>query len=220
MRILILGATGRLGRLIVEKALAKGYRVNVLVRSAGKVPFETFYENLELFEGNPTNRANLNRAIEGCNHVISALNVSRKSDFPWSSLRAPATLLSDTMSHLVDIAFQHRIKKLVICSAWGVSTTRNDLPFWFKWLIEHSNIKPAYDDHERQERILQESDLKWTIVRPVGLTNGKNRQAILESLNNTPKPGLTINRNTVAEYMINAISNAKLDCTCPVISTK
>ncbi len=128
--------------------------------------------------------------------------------------------MSDTIGNLISLSDKIPIHKLVVCSAWGVGDTKKDIPVWFRWIIKNSNIGPAYEDHERQENLLQKSNLKWTIVRPVGLVNGEKDQLIIESFNNTPKPRLTINRKTVAHYMINALDNHKLDYMCPVISAK
>ena len=198
MRILILGATGRTGKLILEAALSKDHLVNVLVRNSKRI---SPHPNLQVFEGDVTHSKDLELAIEGCSHVISCLNISRKSDFPWSALRTPATLLSDTMNALIPIAQSHRIKKIVLCSAWGVLETRKEIPAWFRWFIDNSNIGPAYKDHERQERLLSNSGLAHLIVRPVGLSNGK-LSAVRESFSNVPKPSLLISRKSLAYYML------------------
>jgi len=67
---------------------------------------------------------------------------------------------------------------------------------------------------------LKSSDLKWTIVRPTGLTNSKKGKKIIESKNNEPKPNLTISRRNVAQFMVNALSNDKLIKQTPVISER
>ncbi len=204
MKVLILGATGRTGKFLVEKALEKGYRVVCLVRNAKKL---SPAENLTILEGNPIDPEDLENAINGCEILISALNISRNSDFPWSNLRTPKTYLSDVIGKLVDIAKKHSANRIIVCSAWGVLESRKDLPFWFRWMIDYSNIGIAYKDHERQEQLLEASGLDWTIVRPVGLTNTHKVQKVKETYNNMPKPSLLIGRRTVANYMVNAIEN-------------
>lgn len=198
MRLLILGATGRTGKLILEAALSKDHQVNVLVRNSNRI---SPHPNLQVFEGDVTNSKDLELAIKGCSYVISCLNISRKSDFPWSALRTPATLLSDTMSALIPIAQSQQIQKVVLCSAWGVLETRKEIPAWFRWFIDNSNIGPAYQDHERQEKLLSNSGLAHLIVRPVGLSNGKLSQ-VRESFSNAPKPSLLISRKSLAHYML------------------
>lgn len=207
MKILLLGATGRTGKQIVKAALQQGIEVNCLARNSSRI---TEAEGLTIIEGDATKPAELEKAIDGCDFVISTLNISRKSDFPWSPLRTPPNFLSDVMSTLIPIAEQKGIKRVVVCSAWGVGNTRADIPTWFRMFIDYSNIGVAYKDHERQEALIAESNLSWTIVRPVGLTNATGEQLIKESYNNTPRPSLMISRWSVAKFMIDSLTRDDL----------
>lgn len=217
MQILLLGATGRTGKLVLAKALETGYRVHVLSRNTERIQKR---QGLKIFEGNPANQEDLEKALSGCDAIVSVLNISRKSDFPWSKLRTPKHFLSDVMKLLVPLAEEKEVSRITVCSAWGVADTKDDLPGWFRWFIENSNIGVAYADHEIQEKILESSPLKWTIVRPVGLTNSTKQQKITESFKNTPKPGLTISRRSVADYMVESLNRDDLIGQKVVISGK
>ncbi len=216
MKILILGATGRTGKLILEEALNKGYEVVCLVREPEKVKED--HKNLKIARGSPDQISDLENAIKGCEGIISALNISRKSDFPWARLRTPPTFLSDVMKNIIFLHEKNRIERVVVCSAWGVAETENEIPIWFQWIIKNSNIGVAYRDHERQEAELKKSGLNWTIVRPTGLTKFKNEKKIIESYNNEPKPKLTISRKSVARFMLKALKRDELIGKTPVIS--
>ena len=216
MKIFLLGATGRTGKLVVDYALQRGYDLNCLVRSPQKI--KSVHERLKIFEGSPEKITDLERAIENCEAIINVLNVSRRSDFPWAKLRSPPMFLSVVTKNLVEVATRHKVKRVISCSAWGVAETKNDLPRWFRWLIDNSNIGYAYRDHERQEKLLISSALTWTIVRPAGLTNFKKYQEIIESYNNEPKPSMTINRISLAKYMVEAITDERLIHKAPTIS--
>ena len=216
MRILLLGATGRTGKWLVNSALEHGYSLNCLVRSAEGI---ISHPQIQIFEGSPLDKDLLRRSLEDCNAIVSALNISRTSDFPWAKLRTPPTLLSEVMTLLVELISETPAKRLVVCSAWGVAETKKELPGWFRWVIDHSNVGAAYKDHERQEQIIRNSQFDWTIVRPSGLTNAKGLKEIKISYDNSPKPNLTINRQSVAQFMIDALSNDELIGKCPVISS-
>jgi putative NADH-flavin reductase len=192
MKILILGATGRTGKLILEEALNQGYEVNCLVREPEKI--KKNQNGLEIFKGSPDRITDLESAIKDCSGIISALNISRKSDFPWAKLRTPPTFLSDVIKNITSLTDKNGIERIVVCSAWGVAETEKEIPAWFRWFIKNSNIGVAYKDHERQENELKKSKLDWTIVRPTGLTNFKKEKKIIESYNNEPKPRMTISR--------------------------
>ncbi len=118
MKILLLGATGRLGTPILEKLVRNNHEVHTLVRDRSKITIQS--PNLEVFEGDPTNMADLRKAIAGCEYVIGALNISRMSDWPWAPLRTPKTLLSDTMRNLLSLVQEVSLKK-----RWSVSACQH-----------------------------------------------------------------------------------------------
>ncbi len=217
MKVLLLGATGRLGKLMLSELLEANLRVNILVRDASKVEK---HPNLQIIVGSPTSFEQLNGAAQGCFAILNVLNISRINDFPWASLRTPSDFLSITMGNIISTCKNNDIQRVIVCSAWGVSETKKDIPFWFRFLINRSNIGVAYKDHERQENLLINSNLKWTIVRPVGLTNFKKDEEVLESIENSPKPRLTISRSSVAKYMLECLTQNRALLQSPVISAK
>ncbi len=207
MKICLLGATGRTGKLVLRQALKSGHQVTCLARSVNRIESR---DGLSVIEGDTRNEQDLQQALIGCQGVISVLNVSRRSDFPWSSLRTPQTFLSDTIKQLLPLVEANGIERLVVCSAWGVAETAKDIPGWFSWFIKNSNIGKAYEDHERQEKLLEASRVPWTIIQPVGLTNSSRSERVRESFQNTPKPSLTISRQSVARYMVTALEKPHL----------
>jgi hypothetical protein len=63
------------------------------------------------------------------------------------------------------------IRRIVSVSASGVGGSWNDMFLVVRWLIRYSNIWKAYEDHDRQEKIIRQPALDWTIVRPVMLND-------------------------------------------------
>ena len=216
MRILLLGASGRTGRLLLRQALNRGYDVQILVRDRRKITLTD--PRLSVMEGHPADRACLVKAIQGCNAVLSTLNISRHNDFPWAGLRTPPDFLSAVMANIVTLAPQHGIRRIIFTSAWGVGETEQDLPGWFRWLVKHSNIRYPYNDLLRTEELLRTTDLDWTAVRPAILTNFKQRAQYKISLRNTPLPGLFISRATVAAFMLDILEKQSYLRETPVIS--
>ncbi|MGF7041084.1 NAD(P)-dependent oxidoreductase [Mucilaginibacter lappiensis] len=216
MKLLILGGTGRTGCLVVKEALARGYDIHVLLRNKHKHSFNS--KLISVFEGLPTKQDDLAAAMLGCHAIISALNISRTSDFPWAKLRTPNNLLSESMENIIAVAQLQSINRIIAISAWGVYETKKELPFWFKWLIDHSNISPAYIEHEAQEELLKSSDLNWTAVRPTILTNSKKDKPVAVSYDKFPKPGLFISRQGVAQFIVSIIHNQMYYNKRPTIS--
>ena len=206
MKVFLLGATGRLGQEILKKLMRESIQTSVLIRDARKLTFNS--EHLSVFEGDPANFSDLEAAVQGCDTVITTLNISRKSDFPWSKLRAPKTLLSDTMTNLLALSSNHEIGKIITLSAWGVHDSKKELPFWFRWIIDNSNIKYGYLDHERQEDLLVQSDIDWMIVRPVGLTNSQKDKAAKVWLD-AKLSGMMVSRRAVAHFIVENLESAQ-----------
>ena len=217
MKILILGGTGRTGKELINEALNRNFEVNAIVRDASKVPTQA---QLKVWEGDVRSAALLEEAMESCEAVLSCLNISRNSDFPWARLRTPERFLEETLAAVEQAMTRKGIKRLILTSAWGVGDSRAEIPGWFAWFIDHSNVGKAYDQHEVQEAMLAKSELDWTAVRPVGLTNGKKIKKLITSLKGTPKPRLTISRKHTAKFMVDILSDAKHIKETPVISEK
>lgn len=215
--ILLLGATGRTGKEVLHQALELGYYVTALVRDSSKIVLDS--PLLKIIEGDTRLPSDLNRAIEGCGAVISCLNISRKSDFPWSPLRTPENFLSLTMRSLINTCKEHGVNRLIFTSAWGVGDSRPYTPGWFAWIIDNSNLSAAYLEHERQEAMVRNSGLNWTIIRPVGLVNRKKTKPVRYFLNNEGKPAMTISRRDTARFILETLSDEKFYQTIPVISS-
>ena len=215
-KLLILGSTGRTGKYLLAEALARDFEVNILVRDAQKVKVSS--EKLRIFEGTSSNKEDLAKALQGCTHVLSALNISRNSDFPWAGLRTPKDFLEKTVQNLIDLSKTHLIENVVVISAWGVAETLKDIPFWFRWMIDFSNIKYGYQGHEQQEKLLQNSEINYTIIRPVALINSEKLKPVVVTKNNTPKPNLLISRKNVAGFMLDVLEEKRFDKQAITIS--
>jgi putative NADH-flavin reductase len=216
MKILILGATGRLGKKVLETALQSNYEVNVLVRDAKKITLRS--DKLFIYEGDCTQVDNIQKALKECDAVVNTLNISRINDFPWAPLRTPKDFLSKTMLALVEAMNTEGVKRLALVTACGVNESHLEMPAWFRWLIRNSNIKYPYADHALQEDILRKTDLDWTIIRPVGLTNGALKTNIQTSINGTPKPSSMISRVSVAAFILNCLNQDTFIKQCPTVS--
>ncbi|MBT2623640.1 SDR family oxidoreductase [Chryseobacterium sp. ISL-6] len=216
MKILILGATGRTGRLIVEEVLKQGYDLNVLVRDKNKLPFHS--KSVKVYQGTPTHREDLAAAMQGCDLIISALSIARASDAPWSKLITPKNFITESMKNVISEAGQQNLKRLITISAWGVGETQKEIPFWLRWLINYTNMRPIYAEHESQEKLLKSSNLSWTAVRPVALNDSKKIKTLKVSFNNLPKPSLSICRQTVAKFIVDSVKSNKYEMKSPTIS--
>jgi len=104
---------------------------------------------------------------------------------------------------------EHGLRRFVCQTAWGVGESKQDPGFagaFFMKVLVPPLLRDEYADKEAQERIVRESDLEWTIVRPMILTNGPwtNDYRVGEDL----KPGWRpyISRADVADFLMRQLA--------------
>tara|TARA_X000001036_G_C20627988_1_gene785935 strand:+ start:130 stop:786 length:657 start_codon:yes stop_codon:yes gene_type:complete len=203
LRILLLGATKGLGKEILKEALSLGFEINCLVRNTKKFPVEQ--NNIRVFEGDATSSIDLENAVQDSKIIISTLNVMRKNLFPWSNITNDKNTISKSSKNIIEISKRKKIKHLISVSAWGVNESLDHIPIWFKLLIKNSNLKYPYIDHGKSEKLLVNSNLNWTILRPSALVNFLNNHQVKESISLKNKPSLIISRKSLAKFIINIV---------------
>src|SRR5882757_5986414 len=165
MKIIVFGATGATGKQVVEQALAAGHHVTVFVRDASKVQLD--HPNLRVEEGQVTaDQKAVSAAVAGQDAVISALGNPQT----YKGMRAP-TVISDATPVIIRAMEEAGVDRLVFLSAFGVGDTLKEAPLLLRTLYRIF-LGPVYADKLRAEGILRASELNWTLVYPVVLTNG------------------------------------------------
>jgi len=163
--ILIIGASSGIGRRAVDMALERGCMVRAMARSAESIEVES--ERVERFAGDATERDDMHQALEGVDAVILALGIG-----PGAARRLqPVTLFSEATKLLVEAMEAQGPRRLVAVTGYGAGESRaamNRLEGFGHRLL----LGRAYADKDRQEAIIMESDLNWTIARPTILTKG------------------------------------------------
>ena len=164
-KILVLGATGGTGQLIIRQALAKGYDVTALVRSPEKGAGLT---GVKLAIGDARDEAALRQAIRGQDAVVSALGT------PPSPFKE-VTLLSTATRAVVNAMQAEGVSRLVAITGIGAGDSAGHGGFAFDHLILPLLLRNVYIDRNRQEAAVRNSGLDWTLVRP-SVLNDKSRK--------------------------------------------
>ena len=164
MKILILGATGSVGRHLVPQALERGNEVTALVRDTRKVSLRN--PRLRLVEGDALDSAAVERAVEDQEAVIYSLGVENTK---------PTTLFSDSTRLLIAAMEKHGVRRLIAITGIGAGDSRGHGGFLYDHLIFPLFTKHRYADKDRQEALIRNSSLDWIIVRPAAYSNGGRR---------------------------------------------
>ena len=190
MNLLVLGATGRTGRLVIEQALAAGHTVTALVRSPEKLT--TRNSNLRVVAGAVTDTAALARALEGADALISTLGGS-------------GSVIADSTPAIVAAAHKAGVGRIVVLSSWVVERDRMDAA---TRLLTGIAMGSLIKDKNAGEKVLRQSDLDWTIVYASILTDGPASGSVAVLPDGT-KRGMSqkISRADVAAWMIQAATS-------------
>ena len=203
MKLLVLGASGRTGKHILKEAAKRGHQTVAIVRDPGKL----FEYACEVFEGTPYDYATVEEAIEGCDAVINTLNVSRRSDNPWSALAAPADLISASAMNCIKAMGKKGIKRFVALSTLGAGRSWKNSPLILRMIVSFSNLKYAFRDHGKQEEVLENSKLDYTICRAPMLTDEINEKGTSVVKEGTRPVSIKLSRQSAAEFFISIIEN-------------
>ncbi len=160
-RLLILGATGLTGRLLVQRALDQGFAVTAVARNPGSLHIT--HGNLRAVACDVTADVNtLGDVVGGQDVVISALGRGTR-------LRSQH-LIERSMTNVIPLLERHGPRRFIVLSGYGVGDTYRSVPLVLR-LVFGTLLADIYADKAAGERLLRRSTLDWTIVYAAYLTN-------------------------------------------------
>lgn len=161
MKLVIFGATGKIGRHLVRQALEEGHEVTAFVRSPEKLGKPE--KNLRVKQGDVLDPAAVKDAVRDQDGVLCVLGMPLMNK---DGLRAKGTEI------IIDAMEETGVKRLVCLSGLGAGDSWNVLPLHYKYIIFPLLMRRVFADHERQEDLVKASGLDWTLVRPGNFTDG------------------------------------------------
>jgi len=196
-KVLVLGATGGTGRAVVSQALQQGHDVVAFVRNPQRLAVT--HDRLRVLTGSVTDDGQaLAAAVLGQDVVISTLGVG-------NSLKSSG-LIARSVPAVVRAMESQGVRRLIFTSAYGVGATRGDVPLLPRILMSLL-FRDLYADKEAGEGDLRRSNLDWTLVYPVTLTNGPKtgRYRVGEhlALHGVPR----VSRADVADFLLTRVED-------------
>jgi putative NADH-flavin reductase len=206
MKILILGASGKTGSILVRKALAAGNEVTAFVRD--KDALEMNNSKLTVKVGDARNVVDIKAALLGQDAVVSALG----------SMKAGDELIVRSTKALIEAAQTKGVKRVIMLSSFLVAP--NYKPNFVGKLIGNM-MKGMVSDKSSGEDLLKQSDLDWTIVYATSLDRAPAGQTVrVIGQNQTVSMSNGIAREDVATFMLNQLDNSSSVKKMVVITTK
>lgn len=199
MKIIVFGATGGVGKKVVEQAVENGFEVTAFVRTPSKL--EVSHENLSVVKGDAFNRAEVAAAIAGHDAVVSCLGSSQGMK--------KSTELQEMVKNIVAGMQEHGVERIVYTASAGIY---GELP-GVSGKLMMGVLKNALKDHRAAVDSIEAHGLAYTIVRPMGLMNGPFSGKYREAAEGVPEKSKSISRADVAHFILKALNDKKYEKT-------
>jgi putative NADH-flavin reductase len=198
MKIIIFGANGKTGLLLIEQALAGNHEVVAYVRKAGSIKID--HPGFKIVVGNLNETLKIRDAMEGADACFSTLG--------GSSLKQHATEVMTGIENLISIMEELKIHRFIYLSSIGVGESKFMIPQPLRFYIVNLLLRVPMADHNVNEQNITKSNLQWTIVRPGGLTDGPLTGKYTAGIEKTKLKGNpTISRANVASFMLKQMTD-------------
>lgn len=193
MKVLVFGANGKTGRMVVERAAAAGHEVTAFVRDSE----QSEAPNVKLAQGDATSRADVDAAMRGQEAVIDT--IGGKTPYKDTDLEssAAATIIASMKSN--------GVRRLIATSMLGVGDSKENAPFYARLLVS-TFLRGADKDKSAMEAEVSASGLDWTILRPAILTDDEGTGNVQVVSEGTQEKAHKIARADVADFMVQQLS--------------
>ncbi|MEJ0072736.1 MAG: NAD(P)H-binding protein [Candidatus Saccharibacteria bacterium] len=206
MQITVFGASGKVGSLVVEEALRRGYTVTAFVHShslfapSGK---------LGIVKGDIYNAEDVAKALKGSDAVISTLG-------SWGT--PGRDVLTAAMRAIIPAMTERSIRRVVTLTGSGAQAPDKPAGSGHRLFMRLLAPLPAgkvFRDGEAHMRLLAASDLDWTTLRSPVMNNFGKGSYRLDLKSGGPLA--TINRKAVAAALLDQLDSREFLDRAPII---
>ncbi len=196
MNITIFGATGRVGSLIMQRALDEGHSVTAFVRDASRLKQQPTKQVI----GDVRVKEDVFQAIEGADLVVSALGTDK------------TTTLTEAIPSIIEAMEQFGVKRIVTVGTAGILQSRTN-PSKVRYEAGDSNRKLTFaaEEHHRVYDQLKATNLDWTIVCPTYLPDGEATGEYRVEKDHLPVDGKMISVGDTAQFVYDELMNQKFN---------
>lgn len=206
--VLVIGASGGIGRETLSAALDAGHRVRAFSRSANEIDLENSY--LKKHSGDAMNEAGIDAALDGIDVVVQTLGIGADELFKSVNLFSKSTRI------LIAAMQRRNVRRLIVVTGFGAGDSREAIGC-LQRIPFRLFLGRAYNDKDVQERLIKESGLDWTIVRPGILTKGARTGRYRVLVEPSQWRNGVISRADVADFIVRSIDDDGRAQQAPVL---
>ena len=202
MRITVLGATGHVGSAVVNQALERGHEVVAYVRSPDALRQGL---RVSVIQGTLEDESALARAFTSVDAVICCLGAPLRPGKPVELMQRSLPVVTAAMKAA-------GVERFVLVSAFGVGDTASKASPLAR-VLYRTVMAAIFTDKQRSEQGLPGSNLNWTIVHPVKLTQkAAGPAATIQPLDQVTRvPGLpTLSYANLSTALLDIVADASL----------
>lgn len=196
MGIVVLGASGKVGRKVVGLLLQNGQEVIAVIHSHN--PFKK-QPGLTVIKTDIHNSSDLELALRNADAIISTLG-------SWQTKQKD--ILSTATKNIIPVMEKNRISRFISVSGADAEAKYDQISLIHKLTRAVFKIffKKVMNDAEKHITLLEKSNLDWTVIRSPGMNNlGAPNTYRLST--KRPLPWQTINRDSVAKAIVDQLDS-------------
>jgi len=211
MKVAVLGSTGFVGTLLIQKALKAGHQVRALARSPEKLG--DLKDKVEIVQGDMFDPAVLQTLVQGVDAVISVAGPPRKVRHDSEKHAVSTRLLTDAMKAA-------KVDRLVAITGAAAKVPGQKLGFkqsLLRLLLANVVVPDVIKTKDIELKIIAESGLNWTVLRPPIMGSGMPTGNVAAS--ETDMTGTKIDVEDITDFILSLLQTHEWDRKAPIVAS-
>jgi len=185
MNLFLIGANGRTGRLVLDRALIRGHNVTAFVRKRDAIAVR---DNLRIVVGDPLSAEDLAPALANHDAVISCLGQRSRQD---------AFLLRNAAAAALEAMAGADVHRYLVVSQGLLFPSRNPVIGLLRLILAR-----LVADSSAMEALVRAGSVDWTIVRPPRLQDGGSARGYRALPGELPAGAWAMQRADLAIFLV------------------
>ena len=192
LRILVIGGTSGVGLETVRLALNRGHQVTAMARHPERLTLT--HDRLAMVKGDVLDGASVETAMAGQDVVVFTVSIG--------PTRKPVTVFSQGASNILAAMQNLGVPQLIAVTGIGAGDSLGHGSFTYDNFIQPFLLKTMYEDKDRSEVLIRDSEVNWTIVRPGFLNDDASESKYRVITDMSDITAGDISRADVAHYIL------------------